>query len=343
MAGRPTIHDVAKAAGVSVATVDRVLNGRTKVREETARKVSEAANLIGYHARNLIEQRLRADLPVVRMGFILQKEKQAFYQNFRRYIEEEALAAENFRVVPIVAFVTSQAPNEMAETMEGMIGKVDAIVAIAVNHPRVAEAVVRLKLNGVPVLSVLSDFAQGERVGYMGTNNLKVGRTAAWMLATAARKPQKIAMFVGGHRWHGHELRETGFRSFFREQAPQFQVLDTLVNLETRQLAMEATLDLLARHPDLCGIYLAGGGMEGTIQALRDEREPGDVALVVNELTPESRLGLSDGYVTMVIGTPMREICRRSIEQVGRLVTDPDATIQGQTFFDSVLSIAESI
>ena len=44
MGSRPTIADLAAKAGVSVATVDRVLNGRHKVREETARRVYEAAN-----------------------------------------------------------------------------------------------------------------------------------------------------------------------------------------------------------------------------------------------------------------------------------------------------------
>ncbi|HUG61288.1 MAG TPA: LacI family DNA-binding transcriptional regulator, partial [Methylomirabilota bacterium] len=39
MGSRPTIEDVARSAGVSVATVDRVLNGRQKVREDTARRV----------------------------------------------------------------------------------------------------------------------------------------------------------------------------------------------------------------------------------------------------------------------------------------------------------------
>ena len=55
MASRPTITDLAKAAGVSVATVDRVLNGRHKVREETARRVYDAANAIGYVANWLTE------------------------------------------------------------------------------------------------------------------------------------------------------------------------------------------------------------------------------------------------------------------------------------------------
>ena len=48
MVKRPTIQDLADASGVSVATVDRVLNGRHRVREETARRVYSAAASIGY-------------------------------------------------------------------------------------------------------------------------------------------------------------------------------------------------------------------------------------------------------------------------------------------------------
>ena len=76
MAKRPRISDLAQASGVSVATVDRVLNSRLPVREETARRVYEAASAIGYHAASLIKQRMRQDLPEYRLGFLLQKPEQ---------------------------------------------------------------------------------------------------------------------------------------------------------------------------------------------------------------------------------------------------------------------------
>ena len=50
----------------------------------------------------------------------------------------------------------------------------------------------------------------------------------------------------------------------------RFEVLDAVVNLETRQLTHEALLGVMARHPDLVGVYCAGGGMEGAIAALRE-------------------------------------------------------------------------
>ncbi|MGO4915048.1 LacI family DNA-binding transcriptional regulator [Pseudogemmobacter sp. W21_MBD1_M6] len=343
MAGRPTIHDIAKEAGVSVATVDRVLNGRLKVREETARRVSDAAHRIGYHATNLIEQRLRGDLPEMRFGFVLQKEKQAFYRNFAAEIEHAVRNAPNIRGRAVIEFSTSQSPTDVAEILLSMKGRVDAVAATAVNHHLTSEAVRDLKASGIPTFALLSDFAQGERINYIGLNNLKVGRVAAWMLATAARKPGKIAIFVGGHRWHGHEMREAGFRSYFRESMPQFQLLDTLVNLETRLLTYEATLDLLSRHPDLVGIYLAGGGMEGAFSALREVRQPGQVALVVNELTPESRTALFDRYVTMVGSTPLPLLCRDLVRLMTEAKLGEGSLVPSQHFLEPHISLPESI
>ena len=99
---------------------------------------------------------------------------------------------------------------------------------------------------------MLSDFAAGIREGYVGLDNRKVGRTAAWMISKAAKRPGKVALFVGSHRFHGHELREIGFRSFFREQAPDFTLLETLVNLEANQI----TQDYLDAYADGFNQYI---------------------------------------------------------------------------------------
>ena len=111
MSGRPTITDLANAAGVSVATVDRVLNGRHKVREETARRVYDAAKAIGYHAVSLLRQRVFEDLPQYRLGFILQKPNQYFYQSMTREIEAAALSAPGVRIIPQIDYNTSATPT----------------------------------------------------------------------------------------------------------------------------------------------------------------------------------------------------------------------------------------
>ena len=343
MANRPTITDVAAAANVSVATVDRVLNGRQKVREETARRVFEAAREIGYHATGLIEQRMQADKPLMRFGFVLHKQRQDFYKNFHAALIAAGQDITEARVEVRIAYSPSQSPADFAATMEEISGQVDAIGATAITHNVVTEKIEDLQARGIPCFALLNDFAQGVRQSYVGLNNLKVGRIAASQIALSVHRPGKIAVFVGGYRWHGHELRETGFRSYFREYSPQFQILETLVNLETRQLTYEATLDLLDRHPDLRGIYCAGGGMEGAIAALREVRQPGDVALVVNELTPESRSALVDRHVVLVIGTPLQQVCRDVMHLMVGAINEGMLKVSGQHFLRPDLFLQESV
>lgn len=179
---RPTITDVANAAGVSVATVDRVLNGRLPVREETSRRVFEAAEKIGFHATNIIRQRMLADLPSYNLGIILRKERHSFYQTFADELE---LAARNVRDRHLnlrIEFAQSGEPSELAALLTGMKGRVHAVAATGPDHHDVTAAVEALKAKGIPTFSLLSDFAQGVREAYLGANNMKVGRTAAWMI-----------------------------------------------------------------------------------------------------------------------------------------------------------------
>ena len=343
MAGRPTIDDVARAAKVSSATVDRVLNGRQKVREETARRVYEAAQNIGYHGVGLIAQRMQAELPRIRYGIVLHKPRQDFYQDFRAELERSVQALTGVRAELKIRFSPSQLPADFVAEMQALSQEVDVLAATAITDNAVTEAVEDLQARGIPCFSILNDFAPGVRQSYLGLNNLKVGRIAGSIIAMAVQRAGKVAVFVGGHRWHGHELRETGFRSYLRENAPRFQVLETLVNLETRELTYEATLDVLHRHRDLLGIYCAGGGMEGAIAALREVRQPGEVALVVSELTAESRKALANGYVTLAIGTPLAPLCRDLFETMTRAVLDGMSGAAAQHFLQPDLFLPECI
>lgn len=343
MAKRPGMAALAQAAGVSLATVDRLLNGRESVSASSRAAVLEAAQRMGHPAVARLLAGTATEVPVVRYGVLLHKAGQEFYQNMAREMRAAVLRQPGVRAELVLEFAASQAPSEVAALMRAMAGRCDAIAATAVNHPEISAAVDDLKEQGIPVFSLLSDFAQGSRAAYFGLNNLKVGRTAAWVISLAAKAPGKVAIFVGGMRWHGHDLRETGFRAFLREQRPDLDVLEPIVNLETRQLTFDTVRGLLARHPDLRGMYLAGGGMEGAIAALQQARQAGDVALVVNEMTAESRAGLAQGWVTMVDATPLPDLCRELFAQMTRAVTEKGIGGGGQVFLPIQLHVAESL
>jgi LacI family transcriptional regulator, galactose operon repressor len=340
---RATIADLAREAGVSVATVDRVLNGRQKVSEATSQKVHQAARRIGYHGANAIRNRILADQPELHFGVILQKERHAFYRNFASQIEEKINLATSHRLQVTIRFAETTMPGELAELLHSMSGRVRAVAATGLDHHEVTAAVADLRSRGIPTFSLLSDFAQGVRESYIGLNNLRVGRAVGWLMSKIARKPGKVGIFIGGHRFHGHELRETGFRSSLREYAPELELLDPQINLETRQLTYEATLEMLEKHADLAGIYCAGGGMEGAIAALREARAAGEVSLMVNELTEETRRALHDRTVSTVMGTPLSTLCEELVAMMIYTVENGMAETPGQRFLPFEIWTPESL
>jgi len=343
MSKRPTITDLARISGVSVATVDRVLNNRLPVREDTARRVYETATEIGYHAAGLIKQRMRHELPEYRLGFLLLRRDDVFYSEFARELDLAVSQTQRFRGVATIDFADSLAPDEIVERMRKLAAKSRAVALVGPDHPTLTVAVEALKAKGMPVFSLLSDFASGIREGYVGLDNRKVGRTAAWMISKAAKRPGKVGLFVGSHRFHGHELREIGFRSFFREQAPEFTLLETLVNLEANQITHDAIIDLLAVHPDLVGLYVAGGGMEGAVSALRQAKLAEMPAVICNEITAQSRAALADDILTMVISTPLAALCRELVALMAHAIEAGAANAPGQTFLPFDIYLPENI
>src|SRR5205823_2279992 len=272
-----------------VATVDRVLNGRLPVREQTALRVVAAAESIGYHATGLLKQRLN-EAPQRTFIFLLQKRQDEFYQALARELANATSIASFIRGKPVIEFIDELIPAVIAAKLREHGGRADAVAVVAVDHPHVNEAIEDLAQKGVPVFTVLTDVTAPSRAGYIGIDSRKAGRTAAWFISRLASEAGKIGVLLGTHRYLGQELAEISFRSYFREQAPQFQLLETVVDLEDDRIAYEATLDLVGKN--LSGIYLAGGGMKGMINALRDEKAGERIIAVCNELLPYTRAAL---------------------------------------------------
>ncbi len=343
MGKRPTITDLATAAGVSVATVDRVLNRRHPVREQTAERVLKAAETLGYHATALIKQRLQDEVPARTLCFVLQKRSDYFYQQLAAHLQAATRAARQIRGKAMVEFIDELSPAVIAERLRQVRGRADAVAIVSVDHPHVGQAIAALREDGVPAIAILSDLTTQARAGYVGRDTRKEGRTAGWMIARTAGRPGKVGIIVGSYRYLSQEAAEISFRSYFREHAPQFQVLEPLVNLEEARIANEATLHMMQANPDLVGLYICGGGQEGVIDALREEPGRERIVVVCNELTPVTRAGLIDGVLTAVISTPLALLAERTVEAMVRAMASTAPEPPGQIFVPSELFISENI
>ena len=311
---RPTLNDVAKADGVGVATVDRVLNKRAPVNRETAKLVYSAAESLGYHAAGLILKRIEETVETRTLGFMIQRRTEHFYGGLGAELTNATRASKLISGRALVDYLEDISPQVVAERMIAMSKRVDALAVVTADHPLVSEAVAQVSATGRPVILLLHDITAPQRAGFVGIDHRKAGRTAAWGISRLAAKPGKVGIFVGSHRYLGQEAAEMSFRSYFRELAPRFQLLEPISTFEKSQFAYEGMKDLHKRHPDLAGVYVAGGGMEGVIEALRESGRGPDVVTVCNEMIPETRSALIDGTLDLVISTPVPLLAERTVE-----------------------------
>ena len=343
MSKRPTISDLAAVAGVSVATVDRVLNGRLPVRGSTANRVLRAAESIGYHAVPLLRDRVRKTGPARRFGVLLQKKADAFYQRLAASFEAAAKVYPDGRIRLAVEFIEELSPTTVVDALRRLGAVADALAIVSIDHPFVSQEIARLRAEGIPTVAMVTDLTAEDRIGYVGRDNRKEGRTAGWMIARAAREPGKVGIIVGSHRFLCQETAEISFRSYFREHAPGFRLMEPLVNLDDPRIAYEATHDLVAGNPDIVGIYICGGGTEGVIRAAREGALAGRVAIVCNELTDVTRSALIDGVLTAVISTPMDAMVARTVAMLMEALDTRTAIPARQEMLPFELYVSENV
>jgi LacI family transcriptional regulator len=89
-ARRPTMKDVAGVAGVSLATVSRVVNGSPEVRPDIAARVRDAVEVLGYR-RDLTASTLRrTDRQSATIGLIIEDVSNPFFSAVHRGVEDVA-------------------------------------------------------------------------------------------------------------------------------------------------------------------------------------------------------------------------------------------------------------
>ena len=310
--GRPTIRDLAQAAGVSVATVNRVLGGSTPVRDATMEQVLSAARSIGFYGVGALEQRIHAPRQKHRLGVIVQTPHHGFSSRLERCFEEAAADSEH-DVRLRIAHLDDLSPESVAQQMQSLAAESDALAVLAAEHPIVSDTIDLLATAGLPTIALVSPLAARATVGYVGLDSWKAGRTAAWAFDHLCKTPGKLGLLVGTHRYRNHDMNESGFRSYFREHASGFTLLEPLSTFESDAIAREQTEKLLREHPDLQGLHIAGGGIGGVLAALRASGQAGRLITVGYDLTESSKTGLLDGSLTMMISQPLDRLARETI------------------------------
>ena len=140
---RPTIPDLAKAAGVSVSTVNRVLNRPDSVRQPTRERVMEAAEEIGFYGLGTIKHAVRTGRQTHKLGILLQQKGRRFYRNLGDAMVAEAGRRSGENVELSLEYLDDLSPERVAERLIALGETCEAVALVAAQHPIVADAIGR--------------------------------------------------------------------------------------------------------------------------------------------------------------------------------------------------------
>jgi LacI family transcriptional regulator len=299
---RMTVHDVAEQAGVSLATVDRVLNGRSGVSSAMSERVRATVERIGFqrdhYAASLATSRRH------RLVFVLPKlERNSFICALRCEIASRVGSLSSRRIQLSLLDYAAFDPHALAASLHDAARQhPDGVALVGIDAPAVRAAIEALHEAGIAVVTLVSDVTPSRRLHCIGIDNLAAGRVAASLIGrfNAGRRGQ-VAMIAGSLALRDHSERALGFTQVMQQDYPQLAPLPALEALDDGEVAAGLTRALLARHEALIGIYSVGAGNRGIIEALEQSGRQHDIVLVGHELTAHTRRALLGGTFDAVL------------------------------------------
>lgn len=308
---RPTIRDVATAAGVSKATVSRVLNGGNRVSPDALLAVQSAIARTGYsanrHARALSAGKSNT------VAFLLTEPQELLFEdpNFSTLLRGVAkvLGERPDPVMMVLVFASTAA--ERSRTLDYLTQQVDGVLVVSSHSgdPLVAQ----LLEAEVPMVAAGRVLGQRHPAAWVAADDVEGARIAVRHLQDQGRT--RIATITGPLDTSGGTDRLVGYRD---AMGPAYD--ETLVahGDYTHASGLAAMEHLLHTAPDLDAVFVCSDLMAAAaLTVLRREGRtvPGDVAVV----------GFDDSTYATATDPPLttvRQPWERISEEMVRLLLD---------------------
>lgn len=317
MAHRYKVREIAQQSGLSEATVDRVLNERPGVRENTRAEVMQAI-------ADLDKQRSQLRLNGRRYLIdVVMQTPQRFSDAFRAAVEAELPAFAPAMVRARFHLWESGSTAQMVEVLSRIRGS-QGVILKAQDEPEVAEAIDRLVEAGVPVVTYATDVLASSRCGYVGIDNHGAGVTAAYLTRQWLGSSGDVLITLSRTVFRGEGEREVGFRSALRGSGLTIVEVSDSDGIDATNEGL--VLEALEQNPGVEAVYSVGGGNTATVAAFERLKRPCRV-FIAHDLDADNRRLLREGKISVVLHNDLRADARLAmrliLQERGALPAEP--------------------
>lgn len=298
---RPTVNDLAREAGVSLATIDRVLNDRPGVRAKTVAAVQEAITRIGY-VRDIAAANLARQRRYVMVAALPESDSQ-FVDTLVRALEDAAQTAALTRTELRLLRYPAEDPHSLAAALAELSPtEIAGVALMAPETPVLRDCVKALKEKGIPVVTLVSDLPSTERDHFVGIDNRAAGRTAGVLMGRfLGPGPAQVMVVAQSMLLRDAIERRRGFDDVIQSEFPQVETLPTLETHGSDATLRAVVTEQLRAAGEVRGIYVLGSGHRALAATLSDLGLTGRFVIIGHELTPFTRRALLAGHVDAII------------------------------------------
>ena len=315
MEKRTTIYDIARELGISTATVNRALNGKPRVKEETRAQVLETAEKLGFKPNLLARSLARRKLRIAVVAFT------SFPEFHSRFIEGTREAGRELRDFNVEvdyfsyndgASDTPDAERFLNDTLEHIVSSgYDGALVLARQH----EVLRRFAERGVYLAAAVNDVEPDLRRFYVSYNGLIAGRIAAELIYRLM--PDRTKPIAVASAWAGigiHKLIDQGFHE--QLEIMPLNLFRICYNIDNADVAYASTCQLLDDCPDLGAIYVNSFNSSGVLRAVRERGLAGKILMITSDISEELRACIRDGVVTATIFQNQYEQGKRGLHML---------------------------
>lgn len=262
-----TMQEIAKLAGVSRGTVDRVLNHREGVNDETRQKVLEIADLLDYQP-NKAGIALAVQKKNIKIGVLIYGEGNPFFEGLKKGIDERCNDL-SFYGFTCIKKQTKTHVKEQLKALDELIAEdISGLIIAPYNHPAIVNKINEISEKGIVVVTVNTDLADSKRIAYVGSDAFKGGQTAGGLMGLFTKGKAEVGIITGSRNLDGHEDRINGFKDIISKKYPGIQIEAIEECHDDDYKAYESIQRMLLEHPGITAFFFTAGGVYGGCKGL---------------------------------------------------------------------------
>lgn len=332
MAGKATIKDVAREAGVSLSSVHLALSGKTGVSEKTRQRIIETAERLRY-SPNLLATNLKRE---ARRILVVLPEKDVssryYYGSYWEAVEDYRTEAETLNLI-----LEEVEYKNLAETLNELDpARYSGLVTTGYPEKKYTEAIRRFSEGGMPVVLLDNDLPDSGRLRSVLSDTNMFGRLLGELLTDMICYPRgKILVCAGNPDYRNHSEAVDSLRGFLEEDGI-YELLPVYFD-GTGKDNVEKLICRLQKEPVVGCCSINSRSTLVAVEALEQTGLSHVIPVIGCGSFKESEALLSRGKLKAIVDKMPYLQCRKAMESITDILTKPGRTEKDCIYINPVV------